>query len=323
MDNQIKKSSPWDVFMYLLATITLYFSVYSVINLLLEYINAGFPDALNPYYNGGDSIRWSLALLIIIFPVYFWVSRVLYKDVAGDSGKREIRIRKWLLYFTLFLAALLIIGDLVALIYNFLQGEITMRFLLKVLSVLVVAAGVFGYYLYDLRRETGIFSSKAKIFVWSVAAAVAVVVFAGFFVAGSPFKQRLVRFDNQRVSDLQTIQSQIVYYWQQKNQLPSVLDDLRDSISGFVPPKDPQSGAAYRYNVTGKLSFELCAEFNLSSAASRIDGSVPKAMPATPPFGYYQGAYETDETWDHGAGSQCFSRSIDPELYRQKPLSTP
>ncbi len=319
MDNQIKKSSPWDVFMYLLATITLYFSVYSVINLLFEYINVRFPDALNPYYNGGASIRWSLALLVIIFPVYFWVSRVLYKDVARDSGKREIRVRKWLLYLTLFLAALLIIGDLVALIYNFLQGEITMRFLFKVLSVLVVAAGVFGYYLYDLRREPGIFSSKAKIFVWSIVAAVAVVVVTGFFVAGSPFKQRLVRFDNQRVSDLQTIQSQIVYYWQQKNQLPNVLDDLRDSISGFVPPQDPQSGAAYRYNVTGKLSFELCAEFNLPSAAGRIGPSAPtKAMPPAP-YGY-PGA---SETWDHSAGSQCFSRSIDPQLYPPKPLSKP
>ena len=68
--------------MYLLATITLYFSAWSVINLLLEYINVGFPDPLNPYYNAGDSIRWSLALLIIIFPVYFFVTRFLGKDIA-------------------------------------------------------------------------------------------------------------------------------------------------------------------------------------------------------------------------------------------------
>lgn len=304
--------------MYLLATITLYFSVYSVINILFEYINAGFPDALNSYHNGGDSIRWSLALLIIIFPVYFWVSRVLYKDVAGDSGKRELRVRKWLLYLTLFLAALLVIGDLVALIYNFLQGEISVRFLLKVLSVLAVGAAVFWYYLCDLRREQEMFSLREKIFVWSVASAVAAIVVAGFFVAGSPFKQRLVRFDVQKANDLQNLQGQVVNYWIQKNQLPNILDDLRDSISGFVPPIDPQSGAAYRYNVTGKLSFELCAEFNLPSAAGQIGGRVPKVAYTTP-FGY-EG---TNETWDHNAGSQCFSRSIDPELYRPKPLSTP
>lgn len=320
MDNQIQKSSPRDVFMYLLATITLYFSAYSAVNLLFEYINVGFPDVLNPYYDGGDSIRWSLALLIIIFPVYFWVSRVLHNDVVADEGKREIRIRKWLLYLTLFLAALLIIGDLVALIYNFLQGEITVRFLLKVFSVLVVAAGVFWYYLQDLRRVQQIFSSKEKIFVWAIVASLAIVVVAGFFVAGSPFKQRLVRFDTQKVNDLQNLQGQVVNYWMQKNQLPKTLDDLRDSISGFVPPLDPQSGVAYQYNVTGKLSFKLCAEFNLPSAASRIDGRAPKAVLATP-FGYV--AYETNETWNHGAGSQCFSRSIDPELYRPKPLSTP
>lgn len=307
--------------MYLLATITLYFSVYSVISLLFEYINVGFPDALNPYYDAGNSIRWSLALLIIIFPVYFWVSRALYKDTAIDSGKREIRVRKWLLYLTLFLAALLIIGDLVVLIYSFLQGEITMRFLLKVFSVLIAAAGVFCYYLHDLRREPGIFSSKAKMLVWSAIVAVAVIAVAGFFVAGSPFKQRLVRFDAQKVSDLEILQGQIVNYWMQKNRLPNVLDDLRDSISGFVPPKDPQSGAAYRYNATGKLSFELCAEFNLSSAASRIGASAPIKAMSPVPFGY--GGRGTNEAWDHSAGSQCFSRSIDPQLYRPKPLSAP
>src|SRR5581483_4288834 len=129
-----------------------------VINLLLDYMNVAFPDPLNLYYSAGDSIRWSLALLIIMFPVYFWVSRFLHKDIANEPGKSEIRIRKWLLYFTLFVSALLIIGDLVALIYNFLQGEITARFILKVIFVLAVAAAVFWYYLYDLRKQPGTFS---------------------------------------------------------------------------------------------------------------------------------------------------------------------
>src|SRR3989338_9483782 len=158
--DQPMKSSPRDVFMYLFATIALYLSAWSVINLLIQYISIAFPDPLNSYYQPGSSIRWIMAWLIIIFPAYFWVSRCLHRDLVAQPGKSELRIRKWLLYFTLFLAALLIIGDLVALIYNFLQGEITMRFLLKVFSVIVVAAGVFGYYLYDLRREPGIFSSK-------------------------------------------------------------------------------------------------------------------------------------------------------------------
>jgi len=307
----IPKSSPRDVFMYLLGTILLYFCAWSVINLLLEYMNVAFPDPLNPFYNAGDSIRWALAFLIIMFPVYFWVSRFLHKDIVREPGKSDIKIRKWLLYFTLFVAALLIIGDLVALIYNFLQGEITVRFVLKVVFVLAVAAAVFWYYLYDLRKVPGTFSRQAKVFVWSVIVALVAVVVAGFFVAGSPFTQRLVRFDTQKVNDLQALQSQIVNYWQQKYKLPARLGDLADSISGFTPPTDPQSGAAYEYIMTASTSFQLCAQFNLPSTAAEVGAA--RSVPVAP---YPYGTAGGNENWDHGQGRTCFTRTIDPQLYK-------
>ncbi|OGZ01840.1 MAG: hypothetical protein A3A43_03245 [Candidatus Liptonbacteria bacterium RIFCSPLOWO2_01_FULL_56_20] len=313
--NQPVKSSPRDVFMYLLATIALYISTGSVINLLFQYINVRFPDPLNPYYDAGNPIRWALALLIILFPVYFWVSRFLYKELALNPGKSEIKIRKWLLYFTLFLAALLIIGDLVALIFNFLEGELTARFFLKVAAVLVVAAAVFWYYFYDLRKTPGTFTTKAKIFVQAVIAVLAAIVVAGVFIAGSPFKQRLVRFDRQKVNDLQSVQSQILNYWMQKERMPATLGDLTDSISGFAPPLDPQTGASYEYRVTGALAFELCATFNLPSEAGRVG---EYARPMVP-----EAVKGLGENWDHGEGRACFTRTIDPELYRPYSKTTP
>ena len=39
------------------------------------------------------------------------------------------------------------------LVYNLLGGEITTRFLLKVLIVAFIAGSVFWYYLTDVRRE--------------------------------------------------------------------------------------------------------------------------------------------------------------------------
>jgi hypothetical protein len=311
METQSVKSSPRDVFMYLLATLSLYFSAGSVINLLLRYIEVRFPDQLNPDYAVGEPIRWSLALLLIIFPVYLWVSRFLHKELVQNPQKSEIKIRRWLLHFTLFVAALLIIGDLVALIYNFLQGEITVRFLLKVISVLAVAAAVFWYYLYDLRKIPGTFSFRAKIFSWGISVAVGIIAVGGIFIAGSPFKQRLVKFDQQKVNDLQTIQGQIVNYWMQKERIPAALGELRDDISGFIPPLDPQSGAEYGYRTTGNLSFELCAEFNFSSEESKLGA-------ATRPYAVPVGFKGTGDNWTHGAGKVCFSRLIDPELYRPK-----
>ena len=37
--------------------------------------------------------------------------------------------------------------------YRLLGGELSLRFVLKVLVVGVIAGGVFGYYLGELRRE--------------------------------------------------------------------------------------------------------------------------------------------------------------------------
>ena len=54
---------------------------------------------------------------------------------------------------TLFVAAAVIIGDLTALVYNFLGGEMSLRFAIKVITVAAIAGGIFGYYLWDLRQE--------------------------------------------------------------------------------------------------------------------------------------------------------------------------
>lgn len=135
---------------------TLYVSAGSFIALLFQYINILFPDRLlaADYYfleSAYSTIRWSIASLIIVFPVYIWVSWFLQKEMKRDQEKAKSKIRKWLLYFTLFLAVITIIADLVTLIFNLLGGEITLHFILKVLVVLFTAGVIFTYYLWDLR----------------------------------------------------------------------------------------------------------------------------------------------------------------------------
>jgi FtsH-binding integral membrane protein len=304
------KSSPKDVFMHILNIVGLYAGVSGVLVLLFQYINTAFPDVLNFYYDPGEPIRWALALVIVIFPVFIWSSVRLQKEISAEPEKNELKIRKWLLYLTIFAAGMLMIGDLVSLIYSFLQGEITVRFILKIASILAVAGAVFWHYLHILKRKPGKFSPKEKFFVWAVIAAVLAIVVAGFFVAGSPFKQRLIRFDEKKVNNLQEIQGYIVNYWMQKEALPETLEDLADSISGFKAPLDPQTGINYSYEKTGRLSFELCANFNLlreyGENGLRYDPVKPMSSMAYGP-----------ENWSHEAGDFCFEREIDPELYQK------
>ena len=98
-------------------------------------------------------MRWSIAAVLITFPVFAYVSWYLARDVARHPIKRLSPVRRWLTYLTLFVAATVLICDMTTLLFNVLGGELTTRFVLKVLVAGVIAGGVFGYYLHDLRRE--------------------------------------------------------------------------------------------------------------------------------------------------------------------------
>jgi hypothetical protein len=91
--------------------------------------------------------------LIVAFPVFIFVSHRISRAVEKDPSKRASGVRKWLTYATLFIAASVLIGDTTTLVFNVLGGELTIRFILKVITVGAIAGVVFGYYLWDLRKE--------------------------------------------------------------------------------------------------------------------------------------------------------------------------
>ncbi len=151
-----KHSGARDLFMYLLMFATLYTSAISIGSILFNLINKVFPDALvNSYYNASysnDSIRWGLASVIIAFPIYVFIAWVLKKEMAQDSSLAHSKTRKWLTYLTLFIAASVIIGDLIYVLYSLLGGELTVRFTLKALSIFIIGGSIFGYYFMDIKK---------------------------------------------------------------------------------------------------------------------------------------------------------------------------
>jgi hypothetical protein len=294
--------------------VTLYIGVVSIIALLFQYINTAFPDLIYySYTNAYDTMRRSVASLIVVWPVFLAMSVMLAKETVKDPEKRELKIRKWLVYLTLFVSALTLIIDLITLLYNFLGGELSMRFALKVLAILLVAGAVFGYYLWDARRN----DAKTKIpknMAWGTSIVLLIVIVAGFFIMGTPGEQRAHKFDEQRVTHLQNLQYQIIEYWVAKDTLPENLSLLENDILGFSVPTDPQTQEAYTYRTTDTLSFELCAKFNTEQHINSKD---------LMERGVWYPNMES-ENWDHDAGEYCYSRTIDPDLYKdRKPTLSP
>lgn len=145
--------------MNLLAIAALYVAAGSFIALIFSYINVLIPDPLaRDIYgyektNAFNTIRLSIATLIVVFPAYLWTMRFLERDYNAHPEKRDYRVRKWLLHFTVFLAGGILIGNLVTLIYNLLGGDLTSRFLAKVAVIFFVAGSIFYYYYQDIKKS--------------------------------------------------------------------------------------------------------------------------------------------------------------------------
>jgi hypothetical protein len=144
-----------EAFLYLVLFTSLYLWTWYLGSLVFHLIDLNFPDpAIDRYWSRhDDAILWAVSWIIVSFPVFLGLSRTLDRNVRTDPTKRRSRVRKWLTYLTLYVAATVVLSDLATLIQRTLGGELTSRFLLKVLTVAVLAGGVFGYYLTDLRAE--------------------------------------------------------------------------------------------------------------------------------------------------------------------------
>ncbi|MBX4198234.1 hypothetical protein KW782_02765 [Candidatus Parcubacteria bacterium] len=302
------KLTPQDFFLHLGIVITLYASAISLLRLAFSIIDTVFPKVTDNYYYYQPSISWDLAMLIIVFPIFLLLSWIIAKQLKKHPEGRNLLFRRWIVYVTLFVTGAALIGTLITVLYAFLDGQdLTTGFLLKALSVLVVAGGIFKYYFFDLKG----WYARSKNMLFAIGSLIIVVgmITWGFYVFGSPQTQRLTRIDQQKVSHLEQIQWQVVNYWQRKEALPNMLAELNDPISSFMAPKDPETNIDYKYQKISDLSFRLCADFNLPTPKNvqvGRDGSM--TMPSMP-YPYVKGS------WEHGPGEACFTRDIDPELY--------
>ncbi len=80
-----------------------------------------------------------------------YIASGVRRRVRTDPIARASRLRQQLTYVTLFIASCVLVGSVAAVVYNFLDGAFTLRFLLKVATVGAIAGSVFGYYLRELR----------------------------------------------------------------------------------------------------------------------------------------------------------------------------
>jgi hypothetical protein len=266
-----------DAFFYLLAFSTLATWTWALGSMMFTFIDQWFPDAIyrNGYltsYNVASemaSIASEMASIFVAFPLYLYVMRLIVGQVEEHPEKLESDVRKWLTYTALLLAAGCLIGDLITFLNYLLRGEVTGRFICKVLMVLTIAGGVFGYYLQSLRTYE---ASRNRIFATAATVAAVLVIGLGFFHLGTPSNQRLLEGDRRRVQDLRAIAAAIY----SRRSVPPTLRDI-----GIVST-DPVTKQPYEFRPMSGDRYLVCATF-----AAKTENDV-------------------DTFWNHPAGRHCY-----------------
>ncbi|MEL6998487.1 MAG: DUF5671 domain-containing protein [Pseudomonadota bacterium] len=139
-----------DAFLYAILFTALLFTAGYLISLIHNLLDIWLPDSADGQYvpaRAEGRIRWAIAILIVAAPVCVWLSVTTDSRARIDPGHARSPVRKWLTYVALFIAAMVIFADLTYVIYAFLDGEITTRFLLKAGTVATIAGMIFAYYL--------------------------------------------------------------------------------------------------------------------------------------------------------------------------------
>jgi type II secretory pathway pseudopilin PulG len=303
-----RKSSTADVVVNFFSFILLGIVATALGTLYFGIIGKAFPDSLSGmgYYSESaamSSIHYSIAALLIGFPLYYVAMRIWFRKFREDEGRTESKLSKWLTYLVLLATSVTIVGDLITVVFTFLQGEITARFFLKALTILVIAGIIFGFYFLERKKiqyRKEVPRTIFRNFGIVVAAFVVLGIILGFFAGGSPETARKRAFDTQRANDLSSLSSCIESYATDLGALPLSLSELKQSsmYSYCVGSmQDPETEELYGYRVVTPSrtqgvarigEFELCATF---------------ALPASTNPGMYGDKAAIRN--EHGAGLDC------------------
>lgn len=294
--------SAGEAFLYLVMFATLYVAAFNTGAALFSLILRWIPDpalSSDAWRVGShaaeralEPLRWAAAGMLIAFPVFLLAARAVARSVAAEPEKRGSGVRRWLTYLTLFLAALVLIGNFIVVVWGLLSGELTTRFLLKSAVVFAIAGVVFGHFIASLRRDEGVAPPAFARSPWlgraGLVTALATLI-ATLIVVGSPQRARTRELDQARVRDLHGLQERVQRHRELRGRLPASLAETIDSQpgQGGMRLSDPASGVPYEYAVVDSVTFTLCASF---AAADSVG-----------PWGE-----DVDRFWRHPAGRHCF-----------------
>ena len=306
---ETKNHSAKFAFFYLLSLVALLFMAISTGTVVFQIINKYIADFAGVYSGrySSEALKFAISALIVSVPIFYVTMVQINKKLFQGKLDSESAVRRWLTYLILLVASVVMIIWIIITINSFLSGELTLKFGLKFLTVLIIAGTTFGYYLYDIKREevTGKKDKVIKIFFWATLVAVVAVFIAGIFIVESPWETRRKNLDNEVIRDLSSIENAVNSYYKEKGTLPEDLEQLGE-VAKYMDRNslvDPETGEEYEFNVLSDREYELCANFRTSNLEDDNE---------------YRNPFINSQ-WQHDQGKKCFTLDVE----EQKGTNTP
>jgi hypothetical protein len=298
LPERTRVSTARDTFLHLVALTGCLTSLTSLVALLFQFLDRWLPDAaLLSYGQDLSGMRWALACLLVGGAIYAFVAVRLHREARAHPEKLQASVRRWLGSLLLFLLVCVLLGDLITVVYTLLQGELTLRFLLKAGSLSLLCGLPFLYTQRTLAMDAAAYQSSSwhRAYAWAGGSLVVLATVVAFSLIGSPLTSRLQALDDRRLSDLQSLQQAVISYVggerlldreAEPRALPATLDLVLKE--GYIYDRstllDPETQAPYAYEVLPDGSFRLCATFSLERNSD----------------------FSSD--WNHPAGHTCFDK---------------
>lgn len=152
--------SMWITFQYTIEFITLYIWATAFGGIIHFAIDKNFPDQLKALsYSsmiGSYVMPGYLSAIIVSYPIFAFLLFILKKQERQNPEIKNIRTRKVLIYFTLIVAFLILVSQLISGVFSFLNGSASLNSFMHILATFLIAGSIFLCLLFsvwDDRKE--------------------------------------------------------------------------------------------------------------------------------------------------------------------------
>lgn len=292
-------------FYYLLSLVALVFTALSVGMIVFGIINSSIVDTLayNSYNSIDAQLKFAISAIFIAAPIYYFLSHLINRGLIKKEIEINSALRRWLTYFIILVASITILGVFISVINNFLSGNLTLRFILQLATTLLIAASVFSFYFYDIkRREIKNKDRVINLFAFISGTLVLAAFISAWFFITPPNLARAQKLDQNLLNNIYQLEDAVNNYYAEQGHLPASLDDLENSKNVYFNANnlvDPETKVAIEYKIEGEKDFSFCAVFRSNSIEQNKND-----------------IYFNHSVGDHGVGYDCISGHLwsDPEV---------